>query len=106
MPTYDLIVIESGPAGQRAAIQAAKAGKQVALIEKREVVGGVCINVQAPAPPQVTTLQVEDVQRFSFSAFLRRFNPFVPRPRDGKLARSENVEIEPGPNPAVECPRT
>ena len=45
MPTYDLIVIESGPAGQRAAIQAAKAGKQVALIEKREVVGGVCINV-------------------------------------------------------------
>jgi NAD(P) transhydrogenase len=44
MQTYDLIVIGSGPAGQRAAIQAAKAGKKVALIEKREVLGGVCIN--------------------------------------------------------------
>ena len=44
MQTYDLIVIGSGPAGQRAAIQAAKAGKRVALIEKRDVVGGVCIN--------------------------------------------------------------
>src|SRR5580658_4076793 len=44
MQTYDLIVIGSGPAGQRAAIQAAKTGKNVALIEKREVLGGVCIN--------------------------------------------------------------
>src|SRR5580693_179786 len=44
MQSYDLIVIGSGPAGQRAAIQAAKTGKKVALIEKREVIGGVCIN--------------------------------------------------------------
>jgi NAD(P) transhydrogenase len=44
MQSYDLIVIGSGPAGQRAAIQASKAGKKVALIEKREVIGGVCIN--------------------------------------------------------------
>ena len=44
MQQYDLIVIGSGPAGQRAAIQAAKAGKTVALIEKREVIGGACIN--------------------------------------------------------------
>ncbi len=44
MQRYDLIVIGSGPAGQRAAIQAAKWGKQVALVEKREVMGGVCIN--------------------------------------------------------------
>src|SRR4030088_601924 len=44
MEKYDLIVIGSGPAGQRAAIQAAKAGKHVALIEKREVIGGACIN--------------------------------------------------------------
>src|SRR6201996_6022267 len=41
---YDLVVIGSGPAGQRAAIQGAKSGKKVALIEKREVIGGVCIN--------------------------------------------------------------
>ncbi len=44
MPQYDLVVIGSGPAGQRAAIQGAKSGKRVALIEKREVIGGVCIN--------------------------------------------------------------
>lgn len=44
MQQYDLIVIGSGPAGQRAAIQGAKSGKRVALIEKREVVGGTCIN--------------------------------------------------------------
>ncbi|HTR38483.1 MAG TPA: Si-specific NAD(P)(+) transhydrogenase [Bryobacteraceae bacterium] len=44
MQSYDLIVIGSGPAGQRAAIQGAKMGKNVALIERREVVGGVCVN--------------------------------------------------------------
>ncbi len=44
MPQYDLIVIGSGPAGQRAAIQGAKSGKKVALVERREVIGGVCIN--------------------------------------------------------------
>ncbi|MBM3776258.1 MAG: Si-specific NAD(P)(+) transhydrogenase [Acidobacteria bacterium] len=44
MQQFDLIVIGSGPAGQRAAIQGAKAGKRVAVIEKRDVVGGVCTN--------------------------------------------------------------
>jgi len=41
---YDLVVIGSGPGGQRAAIQAAKLEKRVALIEKKAVVGGACIN--------------------------------------------------------------
>ncbi|MBM3798210.1 MAG: Si-specific NAD(P)(+) transhydrogenase [Acidobacteria bacterium] len=41
---YDLVVVGSGPAGQRAAIQAAKLEKRVALIERKAVVGGVCIN--------------------------------------------------------------
>jgi NAD(P) transhydrogenase len=44
MQHYDLIVIGSGPAGQRAAIQAAKSGRKVAIVEKRECLGGVCIN--------------------------------------------------------------
>jgi NAD(P) transhydrogenase len=43
MQTYDLIVIGSGPAGQRAAIQAAKSGRRAAVVEQREMVGGVCI---------------------------------------------------------------
>jgi NAD(P) transhydrogenase len=41
---YDLLVIGSGPAGQRAAIQAAKLDKRVAVVERKAVVGGVCIN--------------------------------------------------------------
>jgi NAD(P) transhydrogenase len=44
MQRYDLIVIGSGPGGQRAAIQGAKAGKRVAVIEKQNAIGGVCIN--------------------------------------------------------------
>ena len=41
---YDLIVIGSGPSGQRAAVAAAKMNKRVAVVEARAVVGGVCIN--------------------------------------------------------------
>jgi NAD(P) transhydrogenase len=41
---YDLIVIGSGPAGQRAAVAAAKMNKRVVVVESRSVVGGVCIN--------------------------------------------------------------
>ena len=40
----DLLCIGSGPAGQRAAVQAAKLGKRVVVIEKRRVVGGVCLD--------------------------------------------------------------
>jgi NAD(P) transhydrogenase len=44
MREFDLCVIGSGPAGQKAAIQAAKLGKRVCVVEQREVVGGVAIN--------------------------------------------------------------
>ncbi|MCC6968861.1 MAG: Si-specific NAD(P)(+) transhydrogenase [Phycisphaerales bacterium] len=44
MRQFDLCVIGSGPAGQRAAIQAAKLGKSVCVIERAEVVGGAAIN--------------------------------------------------------------
>jgi len=40
---YDLVCIGSGPAGQRAAIQAAKLGKRVAVIEKKHTYGGACL---------------------------------------------------------------
>ena len=42
---YDLLAIGSGPAGQRAAIQAAKLDKRVALVERRDAVGGVMVNI-------------------------------------------------------------
>ncbi len=40
---YDIVVIGSGPAGQKAAIQGAKAGKRVAVIEREPGVGGGCV---------------------------------------------------------------
>src|SRR5438876_2813548 len=40
---YDLVIIGSGPAGQKAAFCAAKLGKQVALVERTGCVGGACI---------------------------------------------------------------
>ncbi len=40
---YDMVVIGSGPAGQKAAIQASKLGKSVALIEKSRETGGSCV---------------------------------------------------------------
>ena len=44
MKKYDLIVIGSGPAGQKAAVQAAKAGKRVALVESDRHLGGACVH--------------------------------------------------------------
>lgn len=41
---YDLVVIGSGPAGQKGAIAAAKLGKRVAVVDRKEMVGGVCIH--------------------------------------------------------------
>ena len=41
---FDLICKGSGPAGQRAAVQAAKLGKRAAIVDKRREVGGVCVD--------------------------------------------------------------
>lgn len=41
---YDVIVIGSGPGGQKAAIASAKLGKSVAVIERGRMLGGVCVN--------------------------------------------------------------
>src|SRR5262245_14024660 len=44
MHDYDLLVIGSGPGGQKAAIAAAKLGRRAAIVERTDSVGGVCIN--------------------------------------------------------------
>jgi NAD(P) transhydrogenase len=41
---YDLLVLGSGPSGQKAAIAAAKLGKRVGIVDRRDMIGGVCIN--------------------------------------------------------------
>jgi len=44
MYDYDLLVLGSGPSGQKAAIAGAKLGRRVAIVDRRPMVGGVCIN--------------------------------------------------------------
>ena len=41
---YDLVVIGSGPAGQKAAIAAAKLGRRAAIVDRREMIGGCCVH--------------------------------------------------------------
>src|SRR5206468_7400685 len=41
---YDILVLGSGPGGQKAAIAAAKLDRRVAVVERRHMIGGVCIN--------------------------------------------------------------
>ncbi|MFL6130087.1 MAG: Si-specific NAD(P)(+) transhydrogenase [Mycobacteriales bacterium] len=41
---FDLLVLGSGPGGQKAAIAGAKLGRRVGIVERRHMVGGVCIN--------------------------------------------------------------
>ena len=41
---YDLIIIGAGPGGYVASIRAAQLGMKVAVVEKREALGGVCLN--------------------------------------------------------------
>ncbi len=43
MSDYDLVVIGGGPAGQKAAVQAAKAGARVLLVERAKSAGGACV---------------------------------------------------------------
>src|ERR687885_415113 len=47
----DMLVIGSGPGGQRAAVQAAKLGKRVAVCERRDRLGGLPIHTRT-IPPQ------------------------------------------------------
>ncbi|MFO7250076.1 MAG: Si-specific NAD(P)(+) transhydrogenase [Actinomycetes bacterium] len=44
MPEFDLVVLGSGPGGQKAAIAAAKLGRRVAIVERRDMIGGVSVN--------------------------------------------------------------
>ena len=44
MYDFDVLVIGSGPGGQKAAIAAAKLERRVAIIERRDMIGGVCLN--------------------------------------------------------------
>ena len=44
MYDFDVLVIGSGPGGQKAAIATAKLGRRAAIVERRDMIGGVCLN--------------------------------------------------------------
>src|ERR1700722_3972492 len=68
MQPYELIVIGSGPGGQRAAINAVKAGKRVALVEKKSAVGGGGIN-NGPIPSKTMREAVLHLSGFYDQSF-------------------------------------
>src|SRR5262245_22819464 len=76
----DLICIGSGPAGQRAAVQAAKLGKRVVLIEKQRCIGGVCI-------------ETGTIPSKTFREAVRRL--YAPAPLDGSDTSVYGAAIRP-----------
>jgi len=91
---YDLVCIGSGPAGQRAAIQAAKIGKRVALIEKRRVIGGACLDT-ATIPSKTFREAVLSFSGLNFR-WLANQQPHPTRPTvDQLIGRvTEVIQIE------------
>ena len=69
---YDIIVIGSGPAGESAAINAAKHGKKVALISDRAQVGGSCTHL-GTIPSKALRHYVKQVMQFRSNPLLREF---------------------------------
>lgn len=69
---YDLVVIGSGPAGQKAAIQAAKAGKTVALIEQTRELGGSCVH-RGTIPSKTLRENAQRVKNMRSNAELAHF---------------------------------
>ena len=70
---YDVVVIGSGPAGQKAAIQARKAGAEVAVVEQERGLGGSCV-YRGTIPSKTlreTALQLSRIKRHSEMAGFR-----------------------------------
>lgn len=69
---YDIIVIGSGPAGESAAMNAAKKGRRVAVISEREEVGGNCTHL-GTIPSKALRHSVKQVMEFSTNPLLKEF---------------------------------
>ena len=81
----DLLVIGSGPGGQRAAVQAAKLGKRVAVVERRDRVGGVSIHTGTIPSKTLRQAILEDLAR-------RPYEPIDPlRPREQERAAARFI---------------
>jgi NAD(P) transhydrogenase len=88
---FDLLVLGSGPAGQRAAVQAAKLGKRVGIVERSRMVGGVCLHT-GTVPSKTFR---EAVISLTHVPTLARGTPVErPRPTMKELLHRVNTVIE------------
>ena len=79
----DLLVIGSGPGGQRAAVQGAKLGKRVAVIERRDRIGGVSIHTGTIPSKTLRQAILEDLARRPYE----QIDPLRPREQERQAAR-------------------
>lgn len=79
-PTYDVLVIGSGPAGQNAALEAAEHGARVLIIEQEPQVGGAC--VQYGTIPSKTLRETA----MTLAAFQRRSGDVYQITHDAQLS--------------------
>jgi NAD(P) transhydrogenase len=79
----DLLVIGSGPGGQRAAVQAAKLGKRVAVVERRDRVGGVSIHTGTIPSKTLRQAILEDLARRPYETV----DPLRPHEQKREAAR-------------------
>ncbi len=90
---FDLVVIGTGPAGNWAAIQACKLGKKTAIIEKRAVVGGVCVHTGTLPSKTLreTSLYYDGLRKRSFYGFDIAFKKDV---TVQELMHRKNIVVE------------
>lgn len=69
---YDIVVIGSGPAGESAAMNAAKKGKRVAVVSGREEVGGNCTHL-GTIPSKALRQSIKQVMQFESNPLLKEF---------------------------------
>ena len=88
---YDILCVGSGPAGQRAAVQAAKLGKRAAVVEKRRIVGGICVDtgtIPSKTFRQAVVSLSDYTKRFQSSS---SFEHITPVSAEQLLGRVEQV---------------
>ncbi len=90
---YDLVVIGSGPAGQRAAVQASKLGKRVCVVEKGAGIGGACIH-SGTIPSKTFRESVRSMTRRSIQLGLHAMSSRPVRPNMEALLSRVNIVVE------------
>jgi NAD(P) transhydrogenase len=93
MYEYDLVVIGSGPAGQRAAVQASKLGKRVCVVEKGSGIGGACIH-SGTIPSKTFREAVRSMTRRSITLSMHAMGTRPVRPTMEALLSRVDLVVE------------